>query len=113
MLVLLLSGCLSGVTQVAGTGAVYTTRCSADMDARSDGYYARCEPAACDPHFKSTATNQVVVALDPGNRVLGYAERVCIQDLSNASALFQPVVETPDGEPAPATPAADGKPTSP
>jgi len=41
------------------------------------------------------AVNHVVVALDPGEKVIGYAERVCLQDLSNASALFQPEVEPP------------------
>ena len=90
-LLLLWMGCISGVTQVAGTGAVYTTRCSSDMDPVNSTYVARCTPPSCDEHFHSTAVNNVVVALDPGNKVVGYGERVCLQDLSQASALFSPV----------------------
>lgn len=92
-LVLLLSGCIDGVTQVAGVGATYTTRCSAWMEPKDSEFVARCTPASCDIHFESVAVNQVVVAFDPGEKVLGYAERVCLQDLSNASALFQPELD--------------------
>ncbi|MBW2253223.1 MAG: hypothetical protein JRI25_01340, partial [Deltaproteobacteria bacterium] len=46
--VLLLGGCVQGVTQVAGTGSVYTTRCSAEMEVRGVEYYARCTPKSCE-----------------------------------------------------------------
>ena len=32
LVVPLLTGCVQGVTQVAGIGSTYTTRCSAEMD---------------------------------------------------------------------------------
>jgi hypothetical protein len=103
-LLLLLAGCISGVTQVAGTGAVYTTRCSSDMDPTNGEYKARCTPPDCDTHFHSSTVSNVVVAFDPGNRVLGYAERVCLQDLSQASAMFTPAQD--DATTTVATPAA-------
>ena len=84
---------MDGVSQVAGVGAVYTTRCSADMDAQESRYLARCTPEPCAPRFTSVAVSDVVVALDPGRKVVGYRERVCVQDLSNATALFNPVLE--------------------
>ena len=84
---------MQGVTQVAGTGSVYTTRCSAEMEVRGVEYHARCTPESCEPTYHSSAVNQVVVAIDPGRKLVGYAERVCVQDLSEASALFQPALE--------------------
>lgn len=87
---LLLAGCISGLTQVAGTGATYTVRCSADMDARAGTYVARCTPEPCTEGFTSGPVGQVVVALDPGRKVVGYAERVCVQDLSEAASRFVP-----------------------
>jgi hypothetical protein len=97
-------GCIEGVNQVAGMGAVYTTRCSSEMDVRGGEFFARCTPQSCDSHFESATVSHVVVALDPGRKVVGYAERVCLQDLSSASALFNPVPEPPAEAPAP-TPA--------
>ncbi len=89
-----LTGCVQGgVTQVAGVGASYTTRCSAEMEVRGDEYFARCVPDSCETNFHSGPVSHVVVALDPGRRIVGYAERVCLQDLSEASALFQPLFE--------------------
>ena len=83
-------GCIDRVNQVAGVGTVYTTRCSAEMEPRGSEYTATCTPPACEDRFASAAINHVVVALEPNERVLGYAERVCLQDLSAASALFHP-----------------------
>jgi hypothetical protein len=93
VLAIALCGCVQGVTQVAGTGAIYTTRCSAEMEVRGVEYFARCEPQSCETSFKAGPVNHVVVGLDPGRRIVGYAERVCFQDLSQASALFQPALE--------------------
>lgn len=103
----LLTGCVDNLSQVAGTGATYTVRCSAAMEVL-DGeiYRARCEPAACAGRFESGPVSHVVVAVEPGAKLYGYAERVCIQDLSSATGLFHPaLVEPPEGgNPAP-TPA--------
>ena len=96
-----MAGCVQGVTQVAGVGATYTTRCSADMTPTDGQYVANCEPARCDASFREAALSHVVVAIVPDVKVLGYAERVCLQDLSDASSHFAP----PD--PAAAAPAAD------
>jgi hypothetical protein len=102
---LLLGGCVEGVTQVAGTGAIYTTRCSADMDPRGDEYRARCIPEACRSNYQSAAVSHVVVALDPGRKIVGFAERTCVQDLSQATALFQPMPAEGPPEPGDAPPA--------
>lgn len=88
-----LSGCVQGVTQVAGIGSTYTTRCSATMEARGDEYFAQCTPPTCETTYTSGPVSHVVVAIDPGKKVLGLAERTCIQDLSEASALFQAASE--------------------
>jgi hypothetical protein len=95
---LLLLGCVDRLQQVAGTGSVYSVRCSAEMDVKGEEYVTRCTPAACLEGWRSTGLSQVVVALDPGTKLVGYAERVCIQDLSDATALFPPAS---DPEPAP------------
>ena len=88
---LLLGGCIQGgVTQVAGTGAVYTTKCSAEMKVKGDEYFARCTPAPCSTNYIDGPISHVVVSMDPGNKLVGYAERTCIQDLSQASGLFNP-----------------------
>lgn len=93
VLVVLLSGCVQGVTQIAGIGSTYETRCSAVMEARGDEYFAPCTPPTCDTSYTSGPLSHVVVAIDPGKKVIGYAERTCIQDLSEASALFQAASE--------------------
>lgn len=90
------SGCVRGLTQVAGTGAIYHTRCSADMMAVEGLYRARCEPEPCAPGFTAGPVSHVVVALDPGRKVVGFAERVCIQDLARASSRFQPGLFEPE-----------------
>jgi hypothetical protein len=101
-----LGGCIDGLTQVAGTGAIYTTRCSGDMIAEGGQYRVRCEPEACVSGFEPGPISHVVVALDPGNKIVGYAERVCLQDLSHASARFVPAPVEPEGTPAPSTASA-------
>ncbi len=71
-------GCVQG--DFVQAGGTYSTRCSASMEAKAEQYFARCTPAACEDGFVPGPVNHVVVALDPGTRVLGYAERVCIAD---------------------------------
>lgn len=93
-----LCGCVQGVTQVAGTGAIYTTKCSAEMEVRGSEYFARCEPESCEASYEAGPVSHVVVAIDPGRKLVGYAERVCYQDLSQASGLFQPALEEPPPE---------------
>lgn len=90
-----LAGCIDGLNQVAGTGALYHTRCSADMFQEAGQYRAQCTPEDCTAGFEPGPTSHVVVALDPGRKVVGYAERVCIQDLSRASRLFNPTTGAP------------------
>ena len=104
-LAIMLTGCVDEVNQVAGVGAIYTTRCSSRMTPKEAVFEAQCEPSPCEPTFRSVAINQVVVAIVPNTEVVGYAERVCIQDLSKASQFFAPQL---NGEPvtAPAEPAA-------
>jgi hypothetical protein len=105
----LVGGCIEGLTQVAGTGAVYTTRCSGDMIAEGSQYRVRCVPEGCAPGFEAGPISHVVVAIDPGTKMVGYAERVCLQDLSHASARFTPAplepappqAEAPTTAPAP------------
>jgi len=112
VLALVLSGCVQGVTQVAGIGSTYVTRCSAVMEARGEEYFSKCTPPTCETAYTSGPVSHVVVAIDPGKKVLGVAERMCIQDLSDASALFQAASEAeaeaageaaPKPEPAPVT----------
>lgn len=97
--VLLLSGCVQGVTQMAGIGSTYTTRCSADMEAKGAEYFARCTPPTCDTSYEDGGISHVVVALDPGRKVVGFAERICIQDLSEASKLFQAAMDEAEAPP--------------
>ncbi|MCB9662525.1 MAG: hypothetical protein H6732_00270 [Alphaproteobacteria bacterium] len=99
---------MQGLTQIAGVGALYHTRCSADMTADDGTYRARCTPEACAPGFTEGPVSHVVVALDPGRKIVGYAERLCLQDLSDAGTLFSPPVQEPAAEPAvaPETPSA-------
>lgn len=108
----LLGGCISELNQAAGTGAVYYTRCSADMLQTDGQYRAQCEPESCIAGFQTGSISHVVVALDPGRKVVGFAERLCFQDLSRSSGLFNPAlvqppqgtVEPPDAEAAQPTP---------
>ncbi len=85
---LFLLGCIDTLNQVAGTGAAHVVRCSAEMEVRGEEYFARCTPPACLEGWVAGPTSHVVVAMDPGTKLVGYAERVCVQDLADASALF-------------------------
>jgi len=87
---LALLGCIDTVKQVAGTGSVYTTRCTAEMDVSGIEYTASCTPPTCMQGYTSASISHAAVALDPGRKVIGVAERACVQDLSNAAALFEP-----------------------
>lgn len=98
ILVLGLTGCISELNQTAGVGALYHTRCSADMVPTEGAYRARCTPEDCAPGFTPGPVSHVVVALDPGRKVVGYAERVCLQDLSEASERFRPALLEPTGD---------------
>lgn len=91
-----LTGCIDGLTQVAGTGALYYTRCSAEMAIKGVEYQAQCVPANCVSRFTPGPVSHVVVAVDPGKKIVGYAERVCIQDLSEATGLFNPAQFEPE-----------------
>ncbi len=98
-------GCIDNVTQVAGTGAIYSTKCSGEMEIRSGQYYVQCDPPTCETRFKSSAVNHVVVNLDPGRKIIGYAERICVQDLAESSGLFNPAILPPEPvEPPPSNP---------
>lgn len=106
---LVLLGCIDTLNQVAGTGAVHVVRCSAEMEVRGDAYFARCTPPPCLDGWAEGPTSHVVVAMDPGTKLVGYAERVCVQDLADASALFSKTdgaePTQPGAAPAPASPA--------
>ena len=97
LFVLCLTGCVEGLTQVAGTGSTYTTRCSAEMEIKNGNqYFARCKPEACAGNYRSGPVSHVVVAIEPGKRLVGYAERICIQDLAESSGLFNPGLFPPE-----------------
>lgn len=90
------TGCVEHVSQVGGTGSVYATRCSAVMDAVGDTYTARCTPLSCTEGYTDVGVSHVVVALDPGRKVVGLAERTCVQDLSDTARVFDPTVVQPE-----------------
>lgn len=94
LLLFTLLGCIDTVSQVGGTGSVYTTSCSAEMEVEGVQFTAACSPPTCIQGYTDAAVSHVAVALDPGRKVIGLAQRTCVQDLSNAAALFEP----PDGE---------------
>ena len=50
-----MTACFDDVNQVAGTGAVYTTRCSSSMEVKEGKFEARCTPASCTDRFKQAA----------------------------------------------------------
>lgn len=86
-----LIGCVQGdVANVAGNGVAYYTRCSGEMAIDGTTYTARCTPLSCEADYTDAGISHVVVAVDPGKKVVGYAERVCLQDLSDvATAIIQ------------------------
>lgn len=94
MLILGLLGCIGELQQIGGTGSVYTTRCTAEMEPDGVEFTAVCTPPTCLKGYTSAAISHAGVALDPGRKLIGVAERTCVQDLSNTAALFEP----PDAE---------------
>jgi hypothetical protein len=74
-----------------------------------DGTYrTQCTPEVCTTGFTSGPINHVVVAMDPGRKIVGLAERICVQDLARASGLFNPALvepPTPESEADPQSPA--------
>ena len=97
---LALMGCIDNMSQVAGTGSTYTTKCTAEMEVEGVVFTAACTPPTCLKGYTSAAVSHAAVALDPGRKIIGVAERACVQDLSNAAALF----ETPDDDATEVTP---------
>ncbi len=87
---LLLAGCIDTVQQVGGTGSTYTTRCTAEMEVDGVEFTAACTPPTCMKGYTSAAVSHAAVALEPGRKLIGVAERACVQDLSTAAALFEP-----------------------
>lgn len=92
-------GCIDNLHQIAGTGAVYTSACAADMLPQGLTYEAQCEPPPCVEGYTTAPVSHRVVALDPGRKIVGVAERVCIQDLARASGLFNPAMMPPEVRP--------------
>lgn len=74
-------GCVQGdLSQTVGDGANYETRCSSEMEVRGVEYFAQCTPSSCGEGYTSGPVSSVVVAIDPGKKIIGYATRVCVQD---------------------------------
>lgn len=94
-----LAGCIQELQQIGGTGSVYVTKCTAEMDVSGVQFQTACTPPTCLKGYTSAAVSHAAVALDPGRKVIGVAERACVQDLSNAAALFDDPPS--DGEPSP------------
>jgi hypothetical protein len=98
-LLLVCTACPTGdLTQVIGTGHSYTTACSAEMAARGDSYEARCTPPSCARLYESVAVSHVIVGIDPGVRVVGFAERVCLRTVSDIAQIEE--ASRPSEEPA-------------
>lgn len=89
MLLLLTLGCISNLEQIGGTGSIYTTSCTADMVQQDGTYTAGCTPRSCLPGYTDGGVSHIATTMDPGRRVIGVAQRACVQDLSNAAARFQ------------------------
>lgn len=106
MFALALLGCIQHLDQIGGTGSIYTTKCTADMDPGPRGYEAACTPPTCREGYTDAGISHVGMALDPGRRIIGVAERACVQDLSVAARQFeapdvqQLAVPEPAAEPA-------------
>ncbi len=76
-----------------GTGAVYNTSCAARMAVDGDTYFALCDPPICSEGFKSVGISHLAVALDPGTKVIGNAQRICVQDMSQLASSGNIVVD--------------------
>ena len=105
LLLVLFFGCAESFVQNVGVGAVITQRCSSDMEAKAGEYRATCTPASCPPELVDVGVSHVVVAVIPNERVLGYAERSCLQSLESLAAPAA-AASTPPTPPTP-PPAAD------
>ena len=105
LLLVLFFGCAESFVQNVGVGAVITQRCSSDMEAKAGEYRATCTPASCPPELVDVGVSHVVVAVIPNERVLGYAERSCLQSLESLAAPAT-AASTPPTPPTP-PPAAD------
>jgi hypothetical protein len=101
-----LVGCADSVTTTYGVGSDYTSKCSAKMALVTEAgteYRADCAPPTCAEGFIDAGVSHVVVAVDPGKKVVGYAERACILDFTKIGLVTpEPGVEigTDDDEPA-------------
>ena len=95
---LALLGCNSGTLELhQGVAASYTTRCSSRMTVKEDVYTVDCAPPLCHADFEEVAMSHVVVAIDPGEKLVGYAERTCLQTLQ-ALQETEPGVLEPEAE---------------
>lgn len=104
LLLLLAVGCVQDGVHFEGVSAIYHTRCSASMEARGEEYVARCTPPTCAEGFVSGSVNQVAVAVDPGKKVVGYAERPCLQEPRlELAADAEGALPVPDAERPPPT----------
>ena len=104
LLLVLFFGCAESFVQNVGVGAVITQRCSSDMEAKAGEYRAICTPAVCPPQLVDVGVSHVVVAVIPNERVLGYAERGCLQSLESLAA---PATATSTPPTPPTPPPAD------
>jgi len=102
----LVAGCNNQFDYAMGWGATYTTRCAARMAVDGDAYRALCDPPPCAEGFTSVAVSHAVTALDPGVKVLGNAERTCVQDASQMPGNAALVVNGEQVAPPPAAPVA-------
>jgi hypothetical protein len=96
LLIIPLAACFGDVHQAAGTGAVYTTSCSANMKAKSGSFQADCVPPACYKGYEDVADSHIVTALGADGIPVGTRQRTCLQDLSKASDLFPPQGPQPE-----------------
>ena len=109
LLFVLFFGCAESFVQNVGVGAVITQRCSSDMEAKAGEYRAICTPASCPPELVDVGVSHVVVAVIPNERILGYAERSCLQSLESLAAPATATTTTTSTPPTPPTsPVAPG-----
>ena len=90
LIITVAGGCMDDVHQTAGTGAIYTTSCSANMKVREGAFEASCTPSTCRKGYEDVADSHIVVALGADGTPVGLRQRTCLQDLSAASKLFPP-----------------------
>ncbi len=95
LLLMMLIGCPESVVMNQGFGSVYTTRCSGRMSVTGDLYQVDCAPPPCHVDFEQVALSHVVVAVDPGEKIVGYAERTCVQTLQKLQQSEPTLTEVP------------------